>query len=1071
MAFAARMVQAGARVILCCLSSAAAAGAQPPGPPPPSESQDYSTQAFIIEQARTVYRFENDGTGKRDVYLRVKTQSEAGVQAWGQLVFGYNAASERIDIEFVRVRKADGSVMTAPEDSIQDLTSPVERIAPVYTDFRQKHVTVPSLRPGETVEFRSITTVHTALARGQFWTEYDFRKQGIVLDEQLEIDVPADRKITLKTLPGADPVTKESGGRRIYHWTSSNRKVDPEENADDEEKTDGEDEPVRAAVRLTTFQSWAEVGQWYSALEKSSRTATPEIRKKALELTAGKSTDLTRLEALYDFVAPNFRYVSLSLGMGRYQPRAAGDVLRDQYGDCKDKHTLLASLMESIGLPVSAVLISSRQKLDSDFPSPSQFDHVITRAVADKQTVWLDVTTEVAPFRLLSSNLRKKQALVVSNGVDGYLDETPADPPMTNMQGVEIDAKLGELGRMGGRVRLSFRGDVELFMRSVFRSVPAAQWKMVIDKMNGGAGMGGDVSDWKITDPADTRKPFVIEYQVSKAPLVDWTKKNVDVRLPFTNVNLPSAPEATSTRTSPIELGSPATTEYKLRLELSADYKPRAPLPVSIARDYGEYRGAYTLTGNTFAAERLLTLKAREIPSDRAGDYASFRRVVMADAEQALGVDVIAATAAVPPDLKADELYKSGVDAVRNENYAQAIPLLKRVVELEPKHKSAWNHLGYAHYSLRELQAAIEAFNRQVALNPYDEYAFGYLGRAYRLERRYDEAERAFRKQLEINPLEKWAHGELGSVLLETQRYAEAVPVLERATALSPDSGWFHVQLGTAYLNVDRTDEALASYDKAAKLESTPTTWNNIAYQLSLKGAQLDRAQQLAESAVSSVTAASRTFSIQNVSAREIGIVRSLASYWDTLGWVHFAKGDLARAETLVIASWRLGESAEVGDHLAQIREKQGRRDEAIKQYALALNADRPMQVTRDRLASLAGNRGKAEELVRLHAEELVRQRTVPVDAAAGTKGQGEFVILFGAGGAPESATFVGGDEALRALTPALLKARYGVLFPDDAPAKLLRRGTLTCAAPAKGSQAPACTFVFTSLRDTKPVN
>jgi len=95
----------------------------------------------VIEQSRTSLRFENDGTGRRELYLRIKAQSEAGVQQWGQVVFGYNAATERLEIPLIRVRKADGTLVETPPTSIQDLSSPVERIAPVYTDFRQKHAT------------------------------------------------------------------------------------------------------------------------------------------------------------------------------------------------------------------------------------------------------------------------------------------------------------------------------------------------------------------------------------------------------------------------------------------------------------------------------------------------------------------------------------------------------------------------------------------------------------------------------------------------------------------------------------------------------------------------------------------------------------------------------------------------------------------------------------------------------------------------------------------------------------------------------------------------------------------
>jgi transglutaminase-like putative cysteine protease len=267
----------------------------------------------------------------------------------------------RLDIPFVRVKKADGTVVEPPSQSVQDLSSPVQRVAPVYTDFRQKHVTVQSFRPGDTLEVSMVTTIHTPLAAGQFWTEYGFNDEAIVLDEQLDIDVPSSRRLTLKLRPGFDPSIKEADGRRLYHWTHAHA-VREQDSADKDKEPDTKlsDEPERAPIRLTTFTDWNEVGRWFAGLEQSARQPTPEIREKARELTAGRTTDLEKLEALYDFVSKNFRYVSLSLGVGRYQPRAASDVLREAYGDCKDKHTLLASLIDAAGMQASAALINSR---------------------------------------------------------------------------------------------------------------------------------------------------------------------------------------------------------------------------------------------------------------------------------------------------------------------------------------------------------------------------------------------------------------------------------------------------------------------------------------------------------------------------------------------------------------------------------------------------------------------------------------------------------------------------------------------------------------------------------------
>ena len=326
-------------------------------------------------------------------------QTEAGVQDFGQLRFGYNSANDRMEIGYVRVTKPDGTIVTAGADSIQDLSGVVQQAAPVYTDYREKHVTVPGLRPGDMLECEVTTTMHTALAPGQFWMQYNFNQASIVLDEQLEIDIPAARTVKLKTKPGMDAKITEENGRRIYRWTSSHRARNPETKESDKNKGKqkrGKKADETPDVQMTTFASWEEVGRWYAGLEKDRRVPSKEVRDKAHALTKGLTTDLEKTEVLYDFVAQNFRYVSLSLGLARYQPQPAADILRNQYGDCKDKNTLLAALLEAEGLHSSSVLINSFRKLDPDVPSPSQFNHVITMLPLAKDEVWLDATTEVA---------------------------------------------------------------------------------------------------------------------------------------------------------------------------------------------------------------------------------------------------------------------------------------------------------------------------------------------------------------------------------------------------------------------------------------------------------------------------------------------------------------------------------------------------------------------------------------------------------------------------------------------------------------------------------------------------
>ncbi len=623
------------------------------------------------------FQFESDGTGRKEQLLRVRVQSEAGVKRWGQLRFGYNSASERLDIPSIRVIKQDGSVVTAGPDAVQELNEPIQRTAPIYTDFREKHVTVPGLRPGDVLEAQTITVIHTPLAPGQFWATYDFQKTTIVLDEQLQIDVPAARVIKLKTKPGLEPKISEENGRRIYRWSSSNLVTEDEERADGMQKKKKKKkapEDESPSVQVTSFASWEEIGRWYGELEKDRRVPSAAVRAKADELTKDLHTDSERIEALYTYTAQNFRYVSLSLGMGRYQPHSAEEVLHNQYGDCKDKHTLLAALLEAEGFHASTVLINSSRKLDPDVPSPLQFNHVITLVPVGKEEMWMDTTTEVAPFRLLSYSLRKKQALVIPPDGTPRLEETPADSPIPDAEKLEIDGKVDDTGKLDTKIAYEIHGDSEVVLRQVFRNVGSAQWQQVVENMSSKEGLGKEVSEVKISDPTKVREPFTFSYRLTKPNYVDPSKKKVDLKLPLPIFSLATADPDDADSPDPIKLGPQNTRDYHIRLELPSKYTVRVPLASSLKRDYGSYETSYKQEGSVFTAARKIAISERELPSSRVQDYLAFRRSVVADLAQQISLETtVASNPGSASDMKPDELEKRGNDARKNGDYKLAI--------------------------------------------------------------------------------------------------------------------------------------------------------------------------------------------------------------------------------------------------------------------------------------------------------------------------------------------------------------------------------------------------------------
>ncbi len=971
------------------------------------------------------------------------------MQALGEPVFGYNSANEQINIRYVRVRKPDGSVVTADASAVKEMTPEIERGAPVYTDYKQKHVTVPSLQPGDTLEYEVDTRLATPLAPGEFWYAQNFLKGAIVLNETLEVNLPDGRAVNLASA-NAGYQTKHAGGRVIYTWTHS-QLTHPSQA--DQAKLAAESKLAVPDVQFTTFKSWADVAQWYAKLEQGRDDPTPEIRAKVAELTQGKTTQLAKTQALYNYVSENIRYVSLSFGVGRYQPHSAGEVFANKYGDCKDKATLLAAMMRAAGIPSDVALIPATTKLDETMPSPSQFDHVITAVPEANDLVWMDSTTEVAPFRMLAAPLRDKSALLVAPDGKGRIVRTPADPPFAAMQNVETVGTVSALGILTGTVHYSVRGDEELLLRLAFRHTPQADWKQIGSAILQQDGLQGDATSVETSDPSDTRNPFEITVHFTQDDFLPWTSKQPEVKLPLLSIGLPPATEDNA---APIEIGSPLAVNVRLKLTLPANFTGSAPVGIAVSRDYAEFKSSYALDGQTLTAERTLDFKMRELPADRTNDYLAFTRAVQSDENQALRLDnASSGPAQIPQTAKIEDLMDAAEVALHNGNQQAAIPLLQRVVQLDPKkyEKTIWNDFGIAYVAEGKYDDAVASFRKQLAINPYDLNSNRLLAIVLSTQQKYDEAIAAYRSQLQIEPLDAASYMGIGSILVRQQKFSDALPELEKAAAIRPDDAGIETSLGTVYLNTGQTDKALDAFDQAVQKSPAPVVWNNVAYELAKQKVALDKAQQYAESAVASTAADLRNVDLAHAGASDVRMSDSIAAYWDTLGWVYFQQGDLAKAARFIRASWLVSEHGTVGDHLGQLLAKQGEKDQAADAYAQALATPNPDPDTRARMILLLGGNEKIDALVANARPELTQQRTFSLGKLLDQKAAAKFEILLSPSGTDGSSAqvddvrFLSGDDQLRSAAEKIRAIQFGAIFPDASPVKLVEVGTLSCTS------------------------
>jgi len=1045
-----------------------------------SGKPDYSKEAVVGELLSVKVRFENDGTSVIELAARVRIQSDAGVQRYGLQTFTYQGATQNIEIDYVRVRKADGSIVTTPPDNVQDLDAGITREAPFYSDLRQKHVAVKGLSAGDTLEYLVRWRATKSLAPGQFWYSYDFERSAVVLDEELEVSLPIGRAVKVKS-PSLSPSITEQVGRRIYAWKTSNSSDHSKEN----ETAKAIDAKLGRLpppdVQISSFQSWNEVGKWYWGLQQDRIQPTSDVRAKASELTKGTGDSNAAIHNIYDFVSTKFRYIGVAFGIGRYQPHPADDVLGNQYGDCKDKHTLFASLLQASGATAYPALISTTHRLDPDVPSPGQFDHVISAIPQGKDFQWLDTTTELGPFGYLPPQIRDKQALVIPANNPAVLATTPAELPFQSFIKFSVDAKLSSVGTLDSKMEYSSRGDDELAVRAVFRRVSQAQWKDLVQQISFGLGFGGTVSDVTAGSIEDTMTPMHFSYSYSRKEYSDWADRQIN--MPGLPLSLPAVSEDEAHANDPIYLGPRMQMITDAKVELLMGYLAKMPDDVTLTRDYADYKSTYSQDNGVLISHRELKIKLSQVPDAERADYKQFAKSISDDGGRYVVLSTSSSkgaqttqdpvSAALSTALRtlpgsnneeAGKFEKEGLNAMGPDQPA-AVSALKRAVASDPKFTRAWVTLGSLYMAMSQSDSAIDAYHKAIDSDPQQLVTYRLLAFTLLSMHRTDEAIPVWQSLLKVAPEDLVAMENLSQLLYSQKRYADVIPFLQTAIRLIPEATGAKLYLAVSYLKTGETDKGDAMLSKLLKADASSWDLNFVAYELAEANVKLPEALDAAEKAVQMEESASEEIHLDSLTEEDLHSTQSIGSFWDTLGWVEFRLGRLDEAEKYLQASWMLSQQAVVADHLGQVYEQKKRRQEAIHMYRFALwiSSSPAGGANRDEYQKHLSNLVPGEKpLTGIQArlkgpsgDELSEMRRVKVARITPKQASAELFLLFGPGGKLEDVKFISGADELKQAGKTLRAASFPVPYPDGSKAHLVRRGILSCTTTV------GCSFVL----------
>ena len=183
------------------------------------------------------------------------------------------------------------------------------------------------------------------------------------------------------------------------------------------------------------MDTWDGFGKWIASLLKGRNVLSVATKEKALQLTRNAKTREEKIKILYEYLQNRTRYVSIQLGIGGHQPFEASFVDEKGYGDCKALSNYMISLLDAVSIRAHYVLINSGEdarKLHEDFPS-TQFNHVIVAVPNEKDTIWLECTSQTNPFGYQGLSTGNRKALLITDN-GATIVNTKRHPAEENVQ-------------------------------------------------------------------------------------------------------------------------------------------------------------------------------------------------------------------------------------------------------------------------------------------------------------------------------------------------------------------------------------------------------------------------------------------------------------------------------------------------------------------------------------------------------------------------------------------------------------------------------------------------------------
>ncbi|RYF24367.1 MAG: DUF3857 domain-containing protein [Flavobacteriales bacterium] len=316
--------------------------------------------------------------------------SDNGVQNGSQISVTYDPSYQKLFFHKVTVWRNNKAINKLNVNGFKIIQNETELSKFIYSGTYDAHLILDDIRKGDKIEYAFTIQGHNPVFLNKYSTTLYFQWGSEIANLYYNIITKKERQFQIKnfnTVPSLK--TKEKNGLKIYEWQDALTKTITSEDY----------EPSwynpYARTHFSETKNWKEVVDWALTLNQYDLSKSATFNNKVKELKQlAKGSKEQYLNLATRFVQDQIRYMGIEIGEYSHRPNSPEKILKQRYGDCKDKSLLLISLLKANGINAYSVYINtySLENIKNVLPAPNVFNHEVSVVEFNGKKIWIDAT-------------------------------------------------------------------------------------------------------------------------------------------------------------------------------------------------------------------------------------------------------------------------------------------------------------------------------------------------------------------------------------------------------------------------------------------------------------------------------------------------------------------------------------------------------------------------------------------------------------------------------------------------------------------------------------------------------